>query len=109
VAAVGTAAYAETADSSSELRVVVRGGAYEVDLGEWKCASLYWPGEAFDLRRGVWFHGDTWQPVACEYADRIEREHLGRFLGHKMADYVWDAGTSTRLEKQVLSFTLKKY
>jgi hypothetical protein len=39
--------------------------------------------------------------MQCEYADRIEQEHLQRFLGHRMADYVWDASTSTRLEKQV--------
>ena len=47
------------------------------------------------------FYGDRWQPVQCEYADRVEQEHLQRFLSHKMADYVWDATTSTRLEKQV--------
>ena len=39
--------------------------------------------------------------MQCEYADRVEQEHLQRFLSHKMADYVWDAQTSTRLEKQV--------
>ncbi len=47
------------------------------------------------------FYADRWQPVQCEYADRVEQEHLQRFLGHKMADYVWDTKTSTRLEKQV--------
>ena len=47
------------------------------------------------------FYADRWQPVQCEYADRVEQEHLQRFLSHKMADYVWDAQTSTRLEKQV--------
>ncbi len=78
----------------------------QVDLGEWKCHSLYWPGEAFDLLRGTWFHAENWQPVASEYADRIEQEHLQRFHGHKMADYVWDSSTSTRLEKQVTSDTV---
>nr|XP_040565528.1 phospholipase DDHD1-like [Lepeophtheirus salmonis] len=84
-----------------EMRIVVRGGVYEVDLVEWKCHSIYWPGEAFDILRGTWFHETTWQPVQCEHADRIEREHLSRFLNHKMADYVWDPTTSSRLEKQV--------
>ncbi len=64
-------------------------------------ARFYSPGEAFDILRGTWFYESTWQPVQCEYADRIEHEHLQRFHGHKMADYVWDASTSTRLEKQV--------
>ena len=81
-------------------------------------------GEAFDILRGTWFYESSyvfltqfshqiltinnclslsysWQPVQCEYADRIEHEHLQRFLGHKMADYVWDVNTSTRIEKQV--------
>ena len=84
-----------------DMHIVVRGGVYEVDLAEWKCYSLYWPGEAFDIMRGTWFYEHTWQPVQCEYADKIEQEHLNRFLGHKMADYVWDSSTSQRLEKQV--------
>ena len=94
-----------SADNFSEedrdMHIIVRGGVYEVDLAEWKCHSLYWPGEAFDIMRGTWFYEHSWQPVQCEYADRIEQEHLQRFLGHKMADYVWDHQTSTRLEKQV--------
>lgn len=84
-----------------DMHIIVRGGVYEVDLTEWKCHSLYWPGEAFDIMRGTWFNENGWQPVQCEYADRIEQEHLQRFLGHKMADYVWDSATSSRLEKQV--------
>ncbi len=83
------------------MHIVVRGGVYEVDLSEWKCYSLYWPGEAFDIVRGTWFHEGTWQPVQAEYSDKIEQEHLDRFLGHKMADYVWDSSTSQRLDKQV--------
>ena len=46
---------------------------------EWKCHSLYWPGEAFDIQRGTWFQEITWQPLQCEYADRIEQEHLNHF------------------------------
>ncbi|TRY71739.1 hypothetical protein TCAL_08151 [Tigriopus californicus] len=88
-------------EDDRDMHIVVRGGVYEVDLAEWKCHSLYWPGEAFDIMRGTWFYETTWQPVQCEYADRIEQEHLQRFLGHKMADYVWDTSTSQRLEKQV--------
>ena len=34
------------------------------------------------------FHDTSWQPVDCEHADRIEAEHIKRFMGHKMADYV---------------------
>ena len=88
-------------EDDRDMHIIVRGGVYEVDLGEWKCHSLYWPGEAFDIMRGTWFYENTWQPVQCEYADRVEQEHLQRFLGHKMADYVWDSNTSQRLEKQV--------
>ena len=68
---------------------------------EWKCHSIYWPGEAFDIMRGTWFYQASWQPLPCEQADRIEQEHLLRFRSHKMADYVWDAATGTRLESKV--------
>ena len=74
---------------------------YILCLQEWKCHSLYWPGEAFDIQRGTWFQEITWQPLQCEYADRIEQEHLNHFRGHKMADYVWDSVTQQRLERQV--------
>ena len=37
-----------SADNFSEddrdMRIMVRGGVYEVDLAEWKCHSIYWPG-----------------------------------------------------------------
>ncbi len=88
-------------EEDRDMRIVVRGGVYEVDLAEWKCRSIYWPGEAFDIQRGTWFQEITWQPLQCEYADRIEQEHLNHFRGHKMADYVWDSATQQRLEKQV--------
>ncbi len=88
-------------EEDRDMRIVVRGGVYEVDLAEWKCHSIYWPGEAFDILRGTWFQEFSWQPLNCEDADRIEQEHLNRFRGHKMADYVWDAASGTRLEKQV--------
>ena len=88
-------------EEDRDMRIVVRGGVYEVDLAEWKCHSIYWPGEAFDIQRGTWFQEITWQPLQCEYADRIEQEHLNHFRGHKMADYVWDSVTQQRLEKQV--------
>ena len=88
-------------EEDRDMRIVVRGGVYEVDLAEWKCHSIYWPGEAFDLQRGTWFQEITWQPLQCEYADRIEQEHLNHFRGHKMADYVWDSATQSRLERQV--------
>ena len=81
--------------------IVVRGGIYEVDLQEWKCNSIYWPSPGLEIMRGTWFHDTSWQPVECEHADRIEAEHIKRFLGHKMADYVWDARTSMRKEIQV--------
>ena len=83
--------------------IVVRGGIYEVDLQEWKCNSIYWPGPGLEIMRGTWFHDTSWQPVECEHADRIEAEHIKRFLGHKMADYVWDATTSMRREIQVMA------
>jgi len=51
--------------------------------------------------RGTWFHDQSWQPVDCEHADRIEAEHIKRFMGHKMADYVWDPRTSSRREIQI--------
>ena len=86
--------------------IVVRGGIYEVDLQEWKCNSIYWPSQGLEIMRGTWFHDQSWQPVDCEHADRIEGEHIKRFLGHKMADYVWDARTSMRKEIQVM-MTLK--
>ena len=66
-------------EEDRDMRIVVRGGVYEVDLQEWKCHSLYWPGEAFDIQRGTWFQEITWQPLQCEYADRIEQEHLNHF------------------------------
>ena len=48
-----------SADNFSEddrdMRIMVRGGVYEVDLAEWKCHSIYWPGEAFDIMRGTWY------------------------------------------------------
>ena len=88
--------------------IVVRGGIYEVDLQEWKCNSIYWPSPGLEIMRGTWFHDTSWQPVECEHADRIEAEHIKRFLGHKMADYVWDARTSMRKEIQVNHLILCK-
>ena len=44
------------------MRIIVRGGVYEVDLAEWKCHSLYWPGEAFDIMRGTW-----WVPMRGQW------------------------------------------
>ena len=35
--------------------IVVRGGIYEVDLNEWKCNSVYWPGLGLEIMRGTWF------------------------------------------------------
>ena len=32
-------------EDDRDMHVVVRGGVYEVDLGEWKCHSIYWPGQ----------------------------------------------------------------
>ena len=32
-------------EEDRDMRIVVRGGVYEVDLAEWKCHSIYWPGE----------------------------------------------------------------
>ena len=80
---------------------MVRGGIHEVDLQSWRCNSIYWPSPGLEIMRGTWFHDTSWQPVDCEHADRIEGEHMKRFLGHKMADYVWDARTSMRREIQV--------
>ena len=77
-----------------------------MDLQEWKCNSIYWPSVGLEIMRGTWFHDTSWQPVDCEHADRIEGEHIKRFLGHKMADYVWDARTSTRKEVMVRSSSI---
>ena len=85
-------------EDDRDLYIVVRGGMYEVDLNEWKLQSVYWPSTGLEIMRGTWFHDQLWQPVDCEHADRIESEHINRFMGHKMADYVWDATTSTRRE-----------
>jgi len=81
--------------------IVVRGGIYEVDLNEWKCNSVYWPGPGLEIMRGTWFHDTSWQPVDCEHADRIEAEHIKRFMGHKMADYIWDPTNQCRREVMV--------
>ena len=51
--------------------------------------------------RGTWFHDTSWQPVDCEHADRIEAEHIKRFMGHKMADYIWDPTNQCRREVMV--------
>ena len=80
---------------------MVRGGIYEVDLNEWKCNSVYWPGPGLEIMRGTWFHDTSWQPVDCEHADRIEAEHIKRFMGHKMADYIWDPTNQCRREVMV--------
>ena len=80
---------------------MVRGGIYEVDLNEWKCNSVYWPGPGLEIMRGTWFHDTSWQPVDCEHADRIEAEHIKRFMGHKMADYIWDPTNQCRRDVMV--------
>ena len=113
-------------EDDRDFYIVVRGGIYEVDLNQWKCHSIYWPSPGLGIMRGTWFHDQvqnsslhfsyseyniictalhcplqSWQPVDCEHADRIEAEHIKRFLGHKMADYVWDPRTSSRRVIQV--------
>ena len=80
---------------------MVRGGIYEVDLNEWKCNSVYWPGPGLEIMRGTWFLDTSWQPVDCEHADRIEAEHIKRFMGHKMADYIWDPTNQCRRQVMV--------
>ena len=72
-----------------------------MDLNEWKCNSVYWPGPGLEIMRGTWFHDTSWQPVDCEHADRIEAEHIKRFMGHKMADYIWDPTNQCRREVMV--------
>ena len=62
---------------------------------------MYWPGAGLEIMRGTWFHDTSWQPVDCEHADRIEGEHIKRFMGHKMADYIWDPTNSCRREVAV--------
>ena len=93
----------ELIEDDRDFFIVVRGGIYEVDLNEWKCNSIYWPGLGLEIMRGTWFHDTSWQPVDCEHADRIEAEHIKRFMGHKLADYIWDPSTSSR---RVISVSL---
>ena len=88
-------------EDDRDFYIVVRGGMYEVDLNEWKLQSVYWPSSGLEIMRGTWFHDQSWQPVDCEHADRIESEHINRFMGHKMADYVWDSLSQTRRQIQV--------
>ena len=34
--------------------------------------------------RGTWFVDGTWQPLENNYAERVEKEHMIFFKGHKL-------------------------
>ncbi|GLH06924.1 Protein retinal degeneration B [Gryllus bimaculatus] len=86
--------------SDTEHRIVVRGGMYEVDLHEWKCCSIYWPGEECGITRGNWFYDGTWQPLEVEQSNKMEMFHLEHFYGHKLSDYHVDP--NSKIPKTVL-------
>lgn len=86
--------------SDREHKIVVRGGMYEVDLHEWKCLSIYWPGEECGITRGNWFYDGTWQPLEVDQSNRMEMFHLEKFYGHKLCEYHIDP--ASRIPKSVL-------
>ncbi|XP_014226688.1 phospholipase DDHD1-like isoform X1 [Trichogramma pretiosum] len=63
----------------NNVKIVVRGGMYEVDLEQKKCVSIYWPGEEWEITRGTWFYSGSWIPLDSEYSDEIEKAHLRLF------------------------------
>ncbi|CAB3360160.1 Hypothetical predicted protein [Cloeon dipterum] len=76
-------------------QIVVRGGMYEVDVHSWKGYSIFWPGEEFQVTRGTWFYGTTWQPVEYPPCETIEHMHLQLFCGQRLSDYA-DSGLSQK-------------
>ncbi|XP_021379942.1 phospholipase DDHD1-like isoform X2 [Mizuhopecten yessoensis] len=64
--------------------ITVRGGLYEVDVDMKKCTPIYWSDDVAEMRRGLWFYDDYWQPVEDEYAQEIESVHIAKYMGHKL-------------------------
>ena len=86
------------AEDDRDMRIIVRGGVYEVDLAEWKCHSLYWPGEAFDIMRGTW-----WVPMRGQWMifGLFDLAHgvVKGFRGQRgMSTYDFDVTDSTKYE-----------
>ncbi|XP_054828425.1 phospholipase DDHD1 isoform X2 [Eublepharis macularius] len=67
--------------------VCVRGGLYEVDVGNAECYPVYWnQTEKIPVMRGQWFIDGTWQPLEEEESNLIEQEHLSCFKGQQMQE-----------------------
>ncbi|XP_058790056.1 phospholipase DDHD1-like isoform X2 [Phymastichus coffea] len=60
-------------------RVVVRGGMYDVELENMKCVSIYWPGEEWEIMRGIWFYDGSWIPLEMDHSEVLEEAHLKIF------------------------------
>ncbi|KAH0954763.1 hypothetical protein HN011_008314 [Eciton burchellii] len=60
-------------------KIVVRGGMYDVEIDNMKCVSIYWPGEEWEIMRGMWYYDGSWIPLETEHSKVIEEIHLKLF------------------------------
>ncbi|XP_063426380.1 phospholipase DDHD1-like [Mytilus trossulus] len=70
--------------------ISVRGGLYEVDVVLKTCKPVYWSGDLdeSEITRGLWFYEQDWQPLEEDYSQQLEAEHMSKFLGRRLDDFV---------------------
>ncbi|XP_052058815.1 phospholipase DDHD1-like isoform X2 [Mytilus californianus] len=68
--------------------ISVRGGLYEVDVVLKTCKPVYWSGDESEITRGLWFYDQDWQPLEEGYSQQLEAEHISKFLGRRLDEFV---------------------
>lgn len=68
--------------------IAVRGGLYEVDVAQKICKPVYWSGDEFEITRGLWFYDQVWQPLEEIYSQQLESDHIEKFLGRRLDEYI---------------------
>ncbi|XP_071637489.1 phospholipase DDHD1 isoform X2 [Temnothorax longispinosus] len=83
-------------------KIVVRGGMYDVDIDNMKCVSIYWPGEEWEIMRGIWYYDGSWIPLETEHSKVIEEVHLKLFQKDSNNQSITTCDTNTPQSYKVL-------
>ncbi|KAK3093034.1 hypothetical protein FSP39_010311 [Pinctada imbricata] len=76
----------ETVEDQSEIDtdvILVRGGLHQVDVASRSMTPVYWTGESSPIMRGMWFNDSSGQPLEEDVGNKIENDHIDKFLGHR--------------------------
>lgn len=45
-------------------------------------------GDESEITRGLWFYEQDWQPLEEDYSQQLEAEHMSKFLGRRLDEFV---------------------